>query len=544
MADFRAQKFQQGFLMGQSIADALERKQMRDELKAANALTPEQQTLGVNAPAAGAVPTGYEDYIQAGEGGKFVPRQTEGLDEAGLQQRQVIADRFNQPNAFAGEKTMYTLGGLTREQAFSPAEVAQARLERKADIYSNYGKEDVAENLRTAGLQRRLLTSQAEKADREARIAAEREQLSQEYVNNKRALELGSKSIISAIETGQMTAEDGAKLLRDFYNHNVPNDMTLTIADNKILHPDPKDPNKYVAQDITPKNIVDAFKGMPDLFDKAYENRYNALGGDLKAIGETRRAEQQLGFQERGLNLQQRGQDLQNDQFYQKLGSDVGMEMLRQKHAEVLQNNQFGHAEKIEKLRFSNDKAIAALKADLEKSVNKDSAQYKLAEANLVEMTKKRDLLDKYNNAYAKKDFNGVQLYGRQLEALDPKTYAASKYDPNTQEFVTIGLLSSQANPKSILKDAMNNVKDIEKPEQADTNQNRSLQPRPAQQQPQTQTQSQSTEGLTPPMAIDYQMIKPLPNGTFANAVGAPFATQEEAARSNMLRRLERTAGY
>ena len=147
-------KFNQGLETGTKIWNADSERRMRAEIAAANAMKPEAQSLGVNAPAAGQVPVGYENYIQANEGGGFIPRQEEGLAPDQLSQRQTMAERFSAPNAFAGEKTQYTLGGTTQPTAFTPDDIARARMENKANIYSNYGKEDLAETMRTNALAR------------------------------------------------------------------------------------------------------------------------------------------------------------------------------------------------------------------------------------------------------------------------------------------------------------------------------------------------------------------------------------------------------
>ena len=106
---------------------------------------------------------------------------------------------------------------------------------------------------------------------------------------------------------GNLSEMEGAKLVQDFYNNNIPNGFNLEIADNKMWHQDPKDPNKKVGVDITRKNVMEAFKDLPSILDKAYDDRMNALTGNLKGIRDASRADEALGIQQRGLGLQERG---------------------------------------------------------------------------------------------------------------------------------------------------------------------------------------------------------------------------------------------
>lgn len=234
MANRFAEKFQAGLQMGQGIMDTYERAQMRRDLAEANKMAPEQQTLGLNAPAQGAVPQGYEEYIQANEGGQgFVPRQAEGLTPEQMSQRQVIAERFNAPTAFAGERTTYNLGGLTQEKAFTPEQIAQARMERKADIYSNYGKEDVAEGLRTNALARRSADLQIKKLQTEVDDAAEfRKDLNS-------ATSMANTAAGVASEAGQLLKagdrEGAARLISDWRSKNVPDNKMIRINENGLL---------------------------------------------------------------------------------------------------------------------------------------------------------------------------------------------------------------------------------------------------------------------------------------------------------------------
>jgi hypothetical protein len=196
-------------------------------------MAPAQQTLGVNAPAAGAVPTGYENYIQAGDNGQFIPKQDANLDQAGLEQRQVIASRFNQPTAFAGEKTMYSMGGLTQEKPFSADDIAQARIDSKADIYSNYGREELAEQMKSNSLARKASSLQIKK------LQADVDDQAAFRTDLKAATGmLGSASTVASQAQELLKAGDregAAKLVTDWRTKNVPDAKQIRVNENGLL---------------------------------------------------------------------------------------------------------------------------------------------------------------------------------------------------------------------------------------------------------------------------------------------------------------------
>lgn len=234
MANRFAEKFQAGFGIGQGLADAYERARLREELKAANALAPEQQTLGLNAPNAGAVPTGYEDYITVDtQTGKYVPIADANVNPELRAQQGIMAERFNAPTAFAGERTTYSLGGLSQEKPFTSDQIAQARMERKADIYSNYGKEDVAEQLRTNALARKASSLQIKKLQNEVDDAdAFRSDL-------KSATTMLSSAASVATQAKQLLQsgdrEGAARLMAEWRTKNVPDDKQIRVNENGLL---------------------------------------------------------------------------------------------------------------------------------------------------------------------------------------------------------------------------------------------------------------------------------------------------------------------
>lgn len=234
MANRFAEKFQAGLTMGQGLMDTIEKAQMRKELREANALQQEQQQLGVNAPAEGAVPTGYEDYLTRDtQTGAFRPVANQETNPEAYAQQGVMAERFNAPNAFAGQKTSYSLGGVSRDTAFSPEEVANARMERKADIYSNYGREDLAEQMRTNALARQSATLQIKKLQSEVDDAAEFKKdlkLATEMTNSAAGVAGQAKKLLDAGDR-----EGAARILADWRTKNVPDDRMIRLNENGLL---------------------------------------------------------------------------------------------------------------------------------------------------------------------------------------------------------------------------------------------------------------------------------------------------------------------
>lgn len=234
MANRFAEKFQAGLQMGQGMMDTFEKAQMRKELKEANALNQEQQQLGLNAPVEGAVPTGYENYLARDtQTGGFRPIADQETNPEAYAQQGIMAERFNAPNAFAGQKTSYSLGGVTRDTAFSPEEVANARMERKADIYSNYGREDLAEQMRTNALARQSAALQIKKLQGEVDDAAEFKKdlkSATEMTNSAAGVAGQAKKLLDAGDR-----EGAARILADWRTNNVPDDKMIRINENGLL---------------------------------------------------------------------------------------------------------------------------------------------------------------------------------------------------------------------------------------------------------------------------------------------------------------------
>lgn len=233
MANRFWEKFNQGLETGTRIWDADSKRRMQQELIAANKMAPEQSTVGVAAPQAGQVPTGYEDYIQARPEGGFMARSAEGLTPEQVQQRSVIAERFSAPTAFTTPQTSYSLGGVTRDTAFAPEDIAQARMQKKAEIYSNYGREDLAEQMQTNALARQAAALNIKKLQTEVDDqAAFRKDIQSATDMMRSAADVAAESK-RLLDSGDR--EGAARLVVDWRSKNVPDSKLMRVNDNGIL---------------------------------------------------------------------------------------------------------------------------------------------------------------------------------------------------------------------------------------------------------------------------------------------------------------------
>lgn len=552
MPDLRAQKFQQGFLMGQAIVDAMEQKKMRDELRAANAMTPEQQQLGLNAPAQGQVPTGYEDYIQAGEGGKFVPKQTEGLDEAGLQQRQVIAERFNAPTAFAGEKTMYTLGGLTRATPFTPDEVAQARMERKADIYSGYGKEDVAEQLRTNAMARKLSGLQI-------RGIEDKLNSDKEFKEKWKTMTEHTDKALNAVDEADVLFQNGntaaaTEKLIEWRNSLGRGGIGRVNPESGIIERSTdggkswEQSNKGVEANAYNPRVYEKLKGeiKNSLNDQAFQvfgsgaNREEILQlmkfmqdkavSDRNYYQSERQFDKTFGLKTEELQISkeqgERKLDLMDKELKQKgllIPSEIFKNMGVGRHygtANELQDFQLKQLKDFTAEKDSIIKDLDSGKIDkrvAQERLNMAGLKYggKLAEPKQITSTALKDIEEVAMNRYP--DWNKMP------EAKKQEVRAGLKAEMGfgTQDQGTVDYLGIASKDKGNAPGGNTGLRPAATPLAI------------------PQTNTGLVQGMEP---IDLQMTRQTENG-FLDSTGRQFKTQEDAARSNMARRLQSIGG-
>lgn len=228
------EKFNQGLETGTKIWNADAERRLKADLAAANKMTPEQQTLGLNAPQAGAVPTGYEDHLMVDtQTGKYVPTASPDVNPELHAQQGIMAERFNAPGAFVGEKTSYSLGGVSQEKPFSPEEVTAARRQAMADVYTAHGLVDKADELRVRGQQAELAGLQLKKAKSD--LASDEEFKS----DQKKLFDMQSSALSVAtkakglLESGDR--EGAARVIAEWRSLNVPGPEQIRINENGVL---------------------------------------------------------------------------------------------------------------------------------------------------------------------------------------------------------------------------------------------------------------------------------------------------------------------
>lgn len=183
--------------------------------------------------------------------------------------------------------------------------------EQQAAVYSKYGQADKANQLKTLAQQNKLMGLQVDAATREADKAKRLGALDEEYQTLSSGLLKGTEAVKSAMAAGQMTPEQGAAALQQFYNHHIPNGFDLHIENGQLVHDDPRNPGKRVAVPISGRTVLSAFDDLPVMLQGEFERRKNALIGDY---GATRRAAQEnakFGLELRGANRADRALDFQ-----------------------------------------------------------------------------------------------------------------------------------------------------------------------------------------------------------------------------------------
>lgn len=274
MANRFFEKFNQGLETGTKIWEADAKRRMQQELMEANKMAPEERTLGLTAPQPGQVPVGYENFIQARPEGGFMPTAGEGLTPEQMQQRQVIAERFSAPTAFEGARTSYSLGGVTRDTAFTPEEVAQAKVQRKADIYSSAGREDLADQLQTNALARQASSLNIKDLQRKNKREDEFEVGRQEFSKVAESAIGTMEAIRNAQANGDVDAAAQAAV-----------NWRNSLAGPEMLRYDPRTKTFEASKDAG-KTWKTSSSGVADVTNpKFFENLYNGINQSVDERG-------------------------------------------------------------------------------------------------------------------------------------------------------------------------------------------------------------------------------------------------------------------
>jgi hypothetical protein len=159
MANFM-RGFSKGLADGQRLGELWNDARMKDELRAANGLkstsveqyNPEQAAqLQDEAEKAGGTWDESQQAYKMPDGSIVAPTKTPTYSNGAYH----TAD-----GGTVAPAKRFSLGNQTQDTEFTTDQLAEARLGAKADIYSNYGKEDLAEQMRANALDRSVKTQQ------------------------------------------------------------------------------------------------------------------------------------------------------------------------------------------------------------------------------------------------------------------------------------------------------------------------------------------------------------------------------------------------
>lgn len=141
---------------------------------------------------------------------------------------------YKQNGAAVTPKTQYSFdGGAARDTDYSADELKGLRMQSRADVYRNYGKDLEADQLEAAGLQRRASMQTLAKGD----LEAEREKKWESYTTEASSL-YGKYSEIDKQAEKLIKAGDtigAARLLAQFRTDTIPDGRAVIINQDGVL---------------------------------------------------------------------------------------------------------------------------------------------------------------------------------------------------------------------------------------------------------------------------------------------------------------------
>jgi hypothetical protein len=232
MANFM-RGFSQGITDGAKLGEMYRNAMMQKELKDANKTdqqqtteyTPDQirQLQGDTQEQDGETWNQEQGGFVNQDGGLRVPSNVPTIKDG----------QYQSNGATVAPATHYRLGIQDQDKAFSAEDIAQAKLNAKADIYSNYGKEDMAETMRgnalTRGLQSRQLAELDKKKSDDATLAGYIKQADQFNTD----FTAHAQPIIDQIKNGEVPMQVGIPKVLDYYNQQLPNGEHIAYDQNK-----------------------------------------------------------------------------------------------------------------------------------------------------------------------------------------------------------------------------------------------------------------------------------------------------------------------
>ncbi len=225
--------FSQGITDGQKLGEIWNNGAMQRQIKDANGTTQTQDPqysqdqvaqLRDPAEASGGVWDESTQHYKMPNGDFVAPTTTPTYSDGHYQ----TAD-----GTVVAPKNRFSLGNRTQDTAFTAEDIATEKLNRKADIYSSYGKEDLAEQMRGNALARGLQQRQLKKIDSDS---ARDDQMSAAYetvnTHNDNTEKIATP-LIQAVQTGKMSLQEAMPQILAPYNANLPNGEQLGYDQSK-----------------------------------------------------------------------------------------------------------------------------------------------------------------------------------------------------------------------------------------------------------------------------------------------------------------------
>lgn len=135
---------------------------------------------------------------------------------------------YQQAGKAVNPNTQYTFGNKTRATDFTPDEVKGLKMQSRADIYRNYGRDTEADQLEAAGLQRRSAMQAINKGDREAKYEKDWDEYTTAAgtLNNKFAET--DKQVEKMLKTGDYVG--AARLMAQFRTDIIPDSRAIIVG--------------------------------------------------------------------------------------------------------------------------------------------------------------------------------------------------------------------------------------------------------------------------------------------------------------------------
>ena len=135
---------------------------------------------------------------------------------------------YQQAGKAVNPNTQYSFGGQTRDTDFTPDEVKGLKMQSRADIYRNYGRDTEADQLEAAGLQRRSAMQAINKGDREAKYEKDWEEYTTTAGTLTNKFAETDKQVEKMLKTGDYVG--AARLMAQFRTDVIPDSRAIIVG--------------------------------------------------------------------------------------------------------------------------------------------------------------------------------------------------------------------------------------------------------------------------------------------------------------------------